>query len=157
MKNGGLLIIDTQDAPIAANQTTSPLRRLLGSLDIPELSPIPKNHVITRTYFLLEKIVGRYSQGETWIEALPILKDDDRPAKASDGVSPIIITSNDLAGAWATDETGRALLPVEGNPRQRDQAFRAGVNIVFYALTGNYKADQVHAPALLERLGRQKE
>ena len=31
-------------------------------------------------------------------------------------------------------------------------AFRAGVNIVMYALTGNYKADQVHVPALLERL-----
>jgi len=27
------------------------------------------------------------------------------------------------------------------------------VNIVMYALTGNYKADQVHVPALLERLG----
>jgi len=39
-------------------------------------------------------------------------------------------------------------------PRQREMALRAGVNLVVYALTGNYKADQIHVPALLERLGR---
>jgi hypothetical protein len=33
-------------------------------------------------------------------------------------------------------------------------AMRAGANIVLYVLTGNYKADQVHVPALLERLGK---
>jgi hypothetical protein len=43
---------------------------------------------------------------------------------------------------------------VPGGERQRDWAFRAGVNIVMYALTGNYKADLVHMPALLERLGQ---
>jgi len=47
------------------------------------------------------------------------------------------------------------MLPlVPGEPRQREYAFRAGTNIVMYALTGNYKADQVHIPALLERLGQ---
>ena len=50
---------------------------------------------------------------------------------------------------------GQAMLPmVPGEPRQREFAFRAGVNIVMYTLTGNYKADQVHIPALLERLGQ---
>ncbi len=40
------------------------------------------------------------------------------------------------------------MLPlVPGEPRQREMAFRAGVNIVMYAMTGNYKADQVHIPA----------
>ena len=39
------------------------------------------------------------------------------------------------------------MLPlVPGEPRQREFAFRAGVNIVMYTLTGNYKADQVHVP-----------
>ena len=70
-------------------------------------------------------------------------------------MSSIIITSNDLAGAWATRSDGQSMLPmVPGEPRQRDFAFRAGVNIVMYTLTGNYKADQVHVPALLERLGQ---
>jgi hypothetical protein len=78
-----------------------------------------------------------------------------RPARGGDGVSPIIITSNDLAGAWAIRPDGQPMLPLTpGEPRQREFAFRAGVNIVMYTLTGNYKADQVHAPALIERLGQ---
>ena len=43
---------------------------------------------------------------------------------------------------------------VPTDPVQREMAYRAGVNIVMYTLTGNYKADQVHVPALLERLGQ---
>ena len=59
------------------------------------------------------------------------------------------------AGAWAMQADDQAMLPlVAGEPRQREFAFRAGVNIVMYTLTGNYKADQVHIPALLERLGQ---
>ena len=82
-------------------------------------------------------------------------QDPNRPARGGDGVSPIIITGNDLAAAWAVDEDGLWLYPtVPADPRQRELAFRAGVNIVMYALTGNYKADQVHVPALLERLGQ---
>jgi hypothetical protein len=70
-------------------------------------------------------------------------------------VSSIIITSNDFAGAWAMRQDGQAMLPlVSSEPRQREFAFRSGVNIVMYTLTGNYKADQVHVPALLERLGQ---
>ena len=59
------------------------------------------------------------------------------------------------AGAWALDESNRPIYPtVPGGEVQREMAFRAGVNLVMYALTGNYKADQVHVPALLERLGQ---
>ena len=59
------------------------------------------------------------------------------------------------AGALEMRQDGQAMLPlVSAEPRQREFAFRAGVNIVMYTLTGNYKADQVHVPALLERLGQ---
>ena len=76
-------------------------------------------------------------------------------SRLGDGVSSILITSNDFAGAWAIRPDGQPMLPLmPGEPRQREFAFRAGANIVMYALTGNYKADQVHVPALLERLGQ---
>ena len=98
------------------------------------------------------------STGQLWVEATATANEDEpasRPARAGDGVSSIIITSNDFAGAWANRSDGQSMLPmVPGEPRQRDFAFRAGVNIVMYTLTGNYKADQVHVPALLERLGQ---
>src|SRR5439155_26037384 len=101
---------------------------------------------------------GSISSVQTLFETLPRDDDDEaasRPARDGDGVSPIIITSNDLAGAWAIRPDGQPMLPLSpGEPRQREFAFRAGVNIVMYTLTGNYKADQVHAPALIERLGQ---
>ena len=165
MKDGGTVLFDTRDAVVAppgpGGETRSPgmleLRKILSSLDLPELEPVPRDHVLTKTFYLLRDFPGRFNTGQLWVEALPNVDEDrsDRPARGGDGVSSIIITSNDLAGAWATRSDGQAMLPmVEGEPRQRDLAFRAGVNIVMYTLTGNYKADQVHVPALLERLGQ---
>jgi hypothetical protein len=134
------------------------LRAILSSLDIPELEPVPRDHVLTKTFYLLKDFPGRFNGGQLWVEALPAANEDEppsRPARAGDGVSSIIITSNDLAGAWALHQDGQPMLPlVSAEPRQRELAFRAGVNIVMYTLTGNYKADQVHVPALLERLGQ---
>lgn len=167
MKNGGTVLFDTRDAIMAppgpGGSNRSPgmvtLRNILVSLDIPELEPVPRDHVLTKTFFLLRDFPGRFNTGQLWVEALPSANEqadeNKRPARAGDGVSSVIITSNDMAGAWATRGDGQAMLPmVSGEPRQREFAFRAGVNIVMYTLTGNYKADQVHVPALLERLGQ---
>jgi Domain of unknown function (DUF4159)/Aerotolerance regulator N-terminal len=166
MKQGGTVLFDTRDAieapPGPGGEARAPgmmaLRNILSSLDIPELEPVSHDHVLTKTFYLLKDFPGRFTTGQLWVEALPAESEDDesnRPARAGDGVSSIIITSNDLAGAWAMRPDGQPMLPlIAGEPRQREFAFRAGVNIVMYSLTGNYKADQVHIPALLERLGQ---
>ncbi len=166
MKDGGTVLFDTRDAVVAppsqGGETRSPsmleLRKILSSLDIPELEPVPRDHVLTKTFYLLRDFPGRFDGGQLWVEALPSESQQEtsgRPARGGDGVSSIIISSNDFAGAWATRPDGQPMLPmVDGQPRQRELAFRAGVNIVMYTLTGNYKADQVHVPALLERLGQ---
>ena len=167
MKQGGTVLFDTRDAVEAplgtGGDTRGPgmqaLRTILSSLDIPELEPVPKDHVLTKTFFLLRDFPGRFNSGQLWVEAMPAADENDedskRPARGGDGVSSIIISSNDFAGAWAMRQDGQAMLPlVSAEPRQRELAFRAGVNIVMYALTGNYKADLVHMPALLERLGQ---
>jgi hypothetical protein len=159
MKQGGMVIFDTRDALTARPGQTSPaqatLRRILAGLDIPELEAVPRDHVLARAFFILREFPGRYTDGVTWVEAIPPASEEEqaRPARASDSVSPIVITSNDLASAWAIDRQGNPLLPVQGEARQRELSFRFGVNLVMYALTGNYKTDQVHVPALLERLG----
>jgi Domain of unknown function (DUF4159)/Aerotolerance regulator N-terminal len=166
MKQGGTVLFDTRDAVEApagvGGSTRGPgmlaLRQILSALDIPELEPVPRDHVLTKTFYLLKEFPGRFNTGQLWVEAMPAANEDEpasRPARAGDGVSSIIITSNDFAGAWALHQDGQAILPlVSAEPRQREFAFRAGVNIVMYTLTGNYKADQVHVPALLERLGQ---
>lgn len=161
MKNGGTVIFDTRDALTQRpggppTPETAWLRRLLAGVDVPELEPAPRDHVVTKTFYLLDSIVGRTTVGQTWIEAMPPAIEDisHRPARAGDSVSPIIITSNDLASAWASDRSGMPLYPLQpGTGRQREMAIRGGVNIVMYALTGNYKADQVHVRDLLDRLG----
>ncbi len=162
MKGGGTIIFDTRDAlnnrgGTSVTPETQYMRRILSSIDVPDLEPVPKDHVITKTFYILDGFLGRYATGRTWIEVLQRNQEQDRtrPAQAGDRVSPIIITGNDLAAAWAVDRLGQPRFPlVPGDARQREFAIRGGVNIVMYALTGNYKADQVHVPALLERLGQ---
>ncbi|MFL5038895.1 MAG: DUF4159 domain-containing protein, partial [Xanthobacteraceae bacterium] len=144
MKQGGTVLFDTRDAiaapPGTGGDTRGPgmlgLRRILSSLDIPELEPVPRDHVLTKTFFLLKDFPGRYTSGQLWVEALPAESEEEetqRPARAGDGVSSLLITSNDFAGAWAMRPDNQPMLPlVPGEPRQREFAFRAGVNIVMY-------------------------
>ncbi len=163
MKQGGMIVFDTRDALTArANAQPTPealwLRELARGLDIPELEVAPHDHVITKTFYLLEGFVGRYTNGETYVEALAPEPEEPgvaRPVRATDSVSPVVIVGNDLAGAWAEDKNGEPLYPlVPGAPRQREMALRGGVNLVMYTLTGNYKSDQVHVRDLLQRLGQ---
>lgn len=164
MKQGGLIVFDTKDygnglpagMPMAGRSGPA-LQRLLGSLDIPRLEPVPEDHVLTKSFYLLRSFPGRWDGGQLWVEAQDSAggSDESRKARHADGVTSIMITSNDFAAAWALDERGRPIYPVvPGGENQRDMALRTGVNIVMHALTGNYKADQVHVPALLERLGQ---
>jgi uncharacterized protein DUF4159/aerotolerance regulator-like protein len=158
MKQGGLILFDTRDHETGFGTAAQgkALSRLIGQLDIPPLEPVPENHVLTKSFYLMRSFPGRWDGGALWVEAEPVDEAErSERSRRTDGVSSIVITSNDLAGAWALDEANRPIYPtVPGGEVQREMAFRAGVNIVMYALTGNYKADQVHVPALLERLGQ---
>jgi hypothetical protein len=162
LKNGGMIVFDTRDALEALPQIggltsggTEALRRVVGKLDIPALATAPPEHVVTKSFYLLRSFPGRYDTSPLWVETDPEADEDAGQGRRIDGVSSILITSNDLAGAWAIDDGGTPLYAVvPGGEEQREWAYRVGVNIVMYALTGNYKADQVHVPALLERLGQ---
>jgi hypothetical protein len=165
MRLGGTILFDTRDLTLGAvrgdnNPGEQTLRRITAGLDLPPLEPVPPDHVLTKTFYLLKDFPGRWDGGQLWIEALPPADKNGEatPARGGDGVSPVIIGGNDWAAAWATDQNGRPLTEaVPGGDAQREMALRFGVNLVMYALTGNYKTDQVHAPALLERLGRKND
>ncbi len=161
MKKGGTVIFDTKDAlsggfgGATVSRATEKLRKMLAGLDIPPLERVPSDHVLTKAFYLLKVFPGRFNGDTLWVEASEPETDNERPVRVGDGVSSIIITSNDFAGAWAIDEQGRPLLPtVPSSPILRTYAYRVGVNLAMYTLTGNYKSDQVHIPALLERLGQ---
>ncbi|MEM1004251.1 MAG: DUF4159 domain-containing protein [Pseudomonadota bacterium] len=164
LRSGGMILFDTRDADIAGFGASSPngrkLQQLAAPLNIPALEPIPRDHVLTRTFYLLQDFPGRYAGTDVWVEAAPLDAEqiEGMPFRnLNDNVTPVVIGGNDWAGAWAVDGNGQALLPVGrgyAGERQRELANRFGVNLVMHVLTGNYKSDQVHVPALLDRLGQ---
>lgn len=162
MKNGGTVLFDTRDQLLSgfdaasASPATLRLRDILAGMNVPALEPVPADHVLTKAFYILQDFPGRYRGGPLWVEAgTQAQADPARPVRALDGVTPIMITGNDMAAAWAADEFGEPLFAtVPSDPDQRLYAYRTGVNIMMYVLTGNYKSDQVHVPALLERLGQ---
>ena len=147
LRSGGALVIDTANATPGADTNTE-LRALLQGLDAPPLQPAPEDHVIRRSFYLIENFPGRLGQAQFWLESSV----SGGETRRGDGVSGLFIGSVDWAGAWAVDDDYRPLYPVEGDPGAREQSIRFGVNLVMYVLTGNYKEDQVHLPALLDRL-----
>ena len=163
LRSGGMIVFDTRDADFAQYGTTTTearkLQAIAAGLDIPPIERMPTDHILTRTFYLLQDFPGRYNGRDIWVEASVNTGNeiDGMPFRnLNDGVTPVVIGGNDWAAAWAMDDTGRYLFPVgRGNAgaRQREIAFRFGVNLVMHVLTGNYKSDQVHVPALLDRLG----
>jgi len=163
LRTGGMILFDTRDADMAGAGPTpegQALQLIAQGLDIPPLSPLPADHVLTRSFYLLQAFPGRFTEGGLWVEAPPpdAAKSDGMPFRnLNDGVTPVVIGGNDWASAWAVDENGWPLLPVgrgAAGDQQREYAYRFGVNLIMHVLTGNYKSDQVHVPALLERLGK---
>ncbi len=150
MARGGILLIDTRGSGSGeglAPGADAALRRVAGGLTIPPLAPLTVDHVLARSFYLLRDYPGRYEGGTVWVQ-----RDEDR---SNDGVSEVVIGGNDWGAAWAVDPDGRnPYATIPGGDRQRLLAYRFGVNLVMYALTGNYKGDQVHIPAILQRLGQ---
>lgn len=164
LRGGGMILFDTRDAELAGLTRTTPEARRLQAiarpLNIPPLEPVPEDHVLTRTFYLLNEFPGRYRGRDVWVEAAPA--DAERAEgmpfrNLNDGVTPVIVGGHDWASAWAVDEAGQHMVRIGMGlmgEEQREMAYRFGVNLITHVLTGNYKSDQVHVPALLERLGQ---
>lgn len=153
IRSGGIVLFDAGVGDVAVRSggienpmARTALARLLGSLDLPPLEPVDRDHVLARSFYLLDEFPGRITGRQVWVE------------RGSNGeeaeVSAVVIGAHDWRSAWAIDERSRFLVPnLAGGPEQREMAFRFGINLAMYALTGTYKADQLHLPAMLERLG----
>ena len=153
MDHGGILLIDQQGAGTdmdagSGGAVRAALKRVTDGLTIPPLAKLTDKHVLGHTFYLLHSgFPGRVNGQPVYVA-----RNGD---EANDDVSPVIIGNGDWAHAWAVDASGNhpyAVLP--GGDDQRTQAYRFGVNMVLYALTGNYKSDQAHYPEMLHRLGQ---
>lgn len=152
LSQGGMILMDTRDQQFGGDGTvaglgTRKMRELTQNMQIPELTTVPKDHILTRSFYLLDDFPGRYTGGKLWVEK--------EPNPHHDAVTSVVIGSNDWAAAWSKDPNDRTRFMVEpGGESQREMAYRFGINLVMVALTGNYKADQVHIPYILDRIGQ---
>jgi len=147
MSGGGTIIFDTRDSGddfLSVGEPHPGLKRITENLDIPSLVEVPEEHVLNKSYYLIDLYPGRWANGRVWV-------DKNQSGAARDGVSSVIIGGNDWSAGWAREADNYYLEIERDIPKQREMALRFGVNLVMYTLAGNYKADQVHAKALIER------
>jgi hypothetical protein len=138
---GGFVLIDDA-APESSGFDASVRRDLARAFPNDRLMRLPSQHTIFRSFYLLDRPVGRVAEPEF----LEVIMHAGRAA--------VVYSRHDLGGAWARDERGDAAYAiVPGGLAQREQAIRLGVNLVMYALCLDYKDDQVHAPFILRRRG----
>lgn len=154
MADGGLIVFDTRDQQFAGesggahNVSSLGARRLQAltqNLQISELMPVEQGHILTKSFYLLDSFPGQYAGGKIWVEK--------EPSTSHDGVTSVLIGGNDWAAAWSNAPEDRARQQQAGvSPRQREMALRFGINLAMTALSGNYKADQIHVPYILQRM-----
>lgn len=136
LDHGGMILFDLQSSESLDNGTTNEdLRRLIGRLNIAPLEIVPEGHALRRSFYLMDSFPGLIPDNPLWVEE----KEDTRIADAGS----VLIGSNQWAESWAKG----------AGTQQEEMAIRFGINLVMYALTGNYKTDQVHVKSILERLG----
>jgi hypothetical protein len=139
---GGFVLIDSAEGS-TNGAFDGAVRQLVETLyPLPEqgLELVPKDHVVYKSFYLIDRPVGRLALSGTMEGVF------------RDGRLIIAYTQNDMGGAWARDNFGN--YEYECDPdgeRQRETAFRLGVNVVMYALCLDYKTDQVHVPFIMRR------
>jgi hypothetical protein len=138
---GGVLFVD-DGAPETGDFGRSVRVELSKVLPEVPLAPLPESHVIYKSYYLVDRPVGR-------VQGPPVLEAMMRGQKVQ-----VLLSSHDLLGALARDEGGTYVYPVEGDAIVRQHAIRLAVNIAMYVLCSDYKDDQVHAEELMRRRGR---
>lgn len=139
---GGFMLVDSAEGATDGAFDGS-VRKLISAIfpsPAKGLEVIPQDHVVYKSFYLLEKPVGR-------LAIAPAMEGVIR-----DGRLVCAYVPNDLGGAWARDDFGNYDYPCEpGGEKQRELAFRLGVNLVQYALCLDYKSDQVHVPFIMKR------
>lgn len=137
---GGSLLIDSAEAEPGGAFDRSVRREVARLMPRSSLERVPTDHVLYKTFYLVDAQAGRVSR----VPYLEGVTYDERLA--------VIYSQNDLAGAWSRDAFGRWTFEVTpGGDRQREMAFRLGINAVMYVLCLDYKDDLVHAPFILDR------
>jgi hypothetical protein len=141
LEAGGTLVADDAAAIPGYGFDTAVRRELARVLPAARLERLPAEHTVFKSFFLV-RTVGGTRLASPFLEGITL-----------QGRTAVIFSPNDLLGAFARDPLGRWIDPcLPGGERQRRLAFHLGVNIVMYALCGDYKQDRIHLPFLRQRI-----
>ncbi|MEW5693457.1 MAG: DUF4159 domain-containing protein [Candidatus Hydrogenedentota bacterium] len=143
LSNGGLLVCD-DCAGTSGMGFDKSIRNLIKSI-FPDKSllPLPYDHTIFQTYFLIQDFrIGRRLITRS-VEGVDI-----------GDLTPVLYFRNDLGCAWEMENNRWVHNCVPYGELQRALAFKMGVNIVMYALCANYKKDEIHIPEIMRKRGR---
>jgi hypothetical protein len=130
---GGTLFADDTSGRAGSAFERSFAEQLERIFPTSKLQPLPAEHAVFRAYYYLGRVGGRKV-----VE--PSLKGVTMGDRAA-----VIFSANDLSGALERGAAGMwhyQVAPPESE--NRTLALRLAVNLVIYALTVNYKLDQVH-------------
>lgn len=139
---GGFLLADSAEGSTdgAFDKSVRALFAALYPAPSAGLELIPSDHVVYKSFYLLDRPVGR-------IALSPTMEGVTRGGRLI-----AAYVQNDLGGAWSRDNFGNYEFTCQpGGEAQRERAFRLGVNLVMYALCLDYKTDQVHVPFIMRR------
>jgi len=139
---GGFLLIDDATGVLDGAFAQSVRRLCTRLFPTRPLSPLPGDHSIYRSFFLLDRPLGRVAVSDV-LEGV-----------TAGPITPLVYCPNDLSGALDRGPDGRDRFPVVpmGNT-QRREALKLGINLILYSLTSNYKHDTAHVLELI-REGR---
>ena len=135
LRLGGTLVIDPAFTPDgdAKGFDRSVDELISGVMPHSAATPLLPGHLIFRTFYDLSRAVGR-KEGSVGLVGHEM-----------GGRAAIIRTNHDMGGAWTKDNLGNwEFEVVPGGERQRENAFRLGVNFVMYALCIDYKNEEPH-------------
>ena len=135
---GGFLLFDDVSGAAQSGFDRS-VRRVCRSLfPTRPLAPIPADHSIYRSFFLLDAPMGRVAR-HRHLEGVTV-----------GNITPLVYCRNDLSGALDRGNDGRHRFPcTPGGEAQRREGVKLGINLVLYSLTANYKRDQAHVRQLM--------
>lgn len=150
MQNGGIILIDTQGKAMDGAKAQANLKKAVNGLKIPPIEQVPPQHILKKSFYLLQNFQGFYKNSSLWVETAA-----SQNSSANDGVSPIIIFDGNFARIWARAKT-QSMIDIFAPISNDELGIRSGINIFIYALTGQYKGDQIHINSILNRFKREQ-
>jgi hypothetical protein len=143
LRYGGFMLVDNASGDPEGGFDRGFRREIAQLIPESKLEKLDDDHSIYRSFFLINRVCGRVAD-RGYLEGIAI-----------GDWTPVVYMADDLGGALERDPFGNYRFDcTPGGEEQRSWATRLAVNLVLYALTVNYKKDQIHVEAILRRRRR---